>query len=74
MRCISSEKGEKHRPVMVHRAILGSVERLMAVLIENFSGKWPFWISPRQVMVIPVHPAIEDYCKEVKEKVGLTRI
>ena len=43
------EKGEKQHPVMIHRAILGSVERMVAVLTENYGGKWPFWISPRQV-------------------------
>jgi len=42
-------------PCIIHRAILGSVERMMAVLIEHTGGKWPFWLSPRQVMVIPVH-------------------
>merc|ERR1711976_818569 len=43
------EKGEKKHPVMIHRAILGSVERMIAVLLESFGGKWPFWLSPRQV-------------------------
>ncbi len=43
------ESGEKERPVIIHRAILGSVERMMAVLTESFAGKWPFWLSPRQV-------------------------
>lgn len=43
------------RPVMVHRAMLGSVERMMAILIEHFQGRWPFWLSPRQAMVVPVH-------------------
>lgn len=49
--------GSAQRPVMIHRAILGSVERMMAVLIEHFGGRWPFWLSPRQVMVCPVSPA-----------------
>lgn len=43
------------RPVMIHRAILGSVERLMALLIEHYNGKWPFWLNPRQVIVITVN-------------------
>ncbi|VDM75192.1 unnamed protein product [Strongylus vulgaris] len=43
------DKGEKQRPVMIHRAILGSVERMTAILTENYGGKWPFWLSPRQV-------------------------
>ena len=50
----SSEKGFA-RPVLVHRAMLGSVERMFAVLCEHYGGKWPLWLSPRQVMLIPVH-------------------
>ena len=42
------------RPVMIHRAILGSLERFIAIVTEHFGGKWPFWLSPRQVMVVPV--------------------
>lgn len=44
------------RPVMVHRAIVGSLERFIAIITEHFAGKWPFWLSPRQVLVIPVAP------------------
>ena len=54
------------RPVMIHRAIVGSFERFMAVLIEHFGGKWPFWLSPRQVLVIPVMPTVNDYVEEVQ--------
>uniref|UniRef100_A0A8C4ENR9 threonine--tRNA ligase n=1 Tax=Dicentrarchus labrax TaxID=13489 RepID=A0A8C4ENR9_DICLA len=46
--------GQLHRPVMIHRAVLGSLERMIAILAENFGGKWPLWLSPMQVMVIPV--------------------
>ncbi|CAH1756924.1 12642_t:CDS:10 [Entrophospora sp. SA101] len=53
------------RPVMIHRAILGSVERMIAILTESFGGKWPFWLSPRQVMVIPVANSFSDYVKKV---------
>jgi threonyl-tRNA synthetase len=42
------------RPVIIHRAILGSLERFFAVVTEHFAGKWPFWLSPRQVLVVPV--------------------
>merc|ERR1712168_1529089 len=59
------EKGEKQHPVMIHRAILGSVERMIAVLTENFGGKWPFWLSPRQAMVVPVGPPFNEYASEV---------
>lgn len=54
------------RPVMIHRAIYGSFERFIAILTEHFAGRWPFWLSPRQVMVIPVMPSANDYVKEVQ--------
>ncbi|XP_069041626.1 threonine--tRNA ligase 1, cytoplasmic-like [Lepisosteus oculatus] len=57
--------GELGRPVMIHRAILGSVERMIAILAENYGGKWPLWLSPAQVMVIPVGGSTEGYAQEV---------
>lgn len=54
------------RPVMIHRAIFGSFERMFGVLTEHFGGKWPFWLSPRQALVIPVVPALNDYAEEVR--------
>jgi threonyl-tRNA synthetase len=57
------------RPVMVHRAMLGSVERMAAVLAEHWGGKWPFWVSPRQVCVVPVDPKFNDYAFEVQQAV-----
>jgi len=66
----SKEKGKEFdRPVIVHRAMLGSVERMFAVLCEHWAGKWPLWISPRQVMVVPVHADFNDYCDEVRSKI-----
>lgn len=56
------------RPVMIHRAMLGSVERMFAVLCEHWGGKWPLWISPRQVMIVPVHSEFNDYCQSVRDK------
>uniref|UniRef100_A0A8C9Y1K4 threonine--tRNA ligase n=1 Tax=Sander lucioperca TaxID=283035 RepID=A0A8C9Y1K4_SANLU len=53
--------GQLHRPVMIHRAVLGSLERMIAILAENFGGKWPLWLSPAQVMVIPVGGNSESY-------------
>ncbi|XP_071449349.1 threonine--tRNA ligase 1, cytoplasmic isoform X2 [Hetaerina americana] len=64
-----SESGEKKRPVIIHRAILGSVERMIAILTESTAGKWPFWISPRQCIVIPVGPMFDDYAFKVKEEI-----
>ncbi|XP_067002858.2 threonine--tRNA ligase 1, cytoplasmic isoform X2 [Anabrus simplex] len=63
-----SESGEKKRPVIIHRAILGSVERMIAILTESYAGKWPFWISPRQAIVVPVGPPFNDYAFKVKQK------
>ncbi|XP_043115968.1 threonine--tRNA ligase 2, cytoplasmic [Puntigrus tetrazona] len=57
--------GQMHRPIMIHRAVLGSLERMIAILAENFGGKWPFWLSPAQVMVLPVGVSSEAYGREV---------
>ena len=54
------------RPVMIHRAIIGSFERFIAILTEHFAGKWPFWLSPRQILVVPVMKSAEDYVREVQ--------
>ncbi|KAG8449856.1 hypothetical protein GDO86_016506 [Hymenochirus boettgeri] len=61
--------GAVERPVMIHRAVLGSVERMMAILAENYAGKWPLWLSPFQVMVIPVGPSVENYAWEVQRTI-----
>lgn len=64
----ASDEGDGfERPVMVHRAILGSVERMAAVLTEHFGGKWPFWLSPRQACVVPVDPKYLAYADEVQK-------
>jgi threonyl-tRNA synthetase len=57
------------RPVMVHRAMLGSVERMAAILTEHFGGKWPFWLSPRQALVVPVDMKLVDYAYEVQQQI-----
>ncbi|GMH39789.1 hypothetical protein BSKO_07687 [Bryopsis sp. KO-2023] len=56
------------RPVIVHRAILGSVERMFAILTEHFAGKWPMWMSPRQVMIVPISESAADYAATVKKR------
>jgi threonyl-tRNA synthetase len=55
------------RPVIIHRAIAGSVERFTGILIEHFAGKWPFWLSPRQILVIPVGVGYFKYAEEVQQ-------
>ena len=62
------------RPVMLHRAILGSFERFLAIITEHFAGKWPFWLSPRQVLVVPVMPAANDYVLEVQRQLEAAEI
>lgn len=65
------ENGEKQRPVMLHRALLGSVERFIGVLTEHFAGRFPLWLNPEQVVIIPVSDKFldtaEDLRKEIKE-------
>ncbi|KAJ6613558.1 hypothetical protein B0H10DRAFT_2165242 [Mycena sp. CBHHK59/15] len=56
------------RPVMIHRAILGSLERFIAIITEHFAGKWPFWLSPRQVLVIPVAVPYKEYALQVCDR------
>jgi len=59
------EDGNKHRPVMLHRAILGSFERFIGILIENYAGRFPFWLSPLQVVVATITNEADDYAREV---------
>ena len=62
-----AEDGAKHRPVMLHRAILGSFERFLAILVENFAGRFPLWLAPLQVVVTPITNDGDAYAKEVAE-------
>merc|ERR1711965_800137 len=61
--------GSKKVPVMLHRALFGSLERFIGILIENYAGKFPFWISPLQTMVIPISEEFNDYAVEVSKKI-----
>ena len=61
--------GTKKVPVMLHRALFGSLERFIGILIENYAGKFPFWISPLQTVVIPISEDFEEYAKKVSEKI-----
>ena len=62
------EDGEKHQPVMLHRALFGSIERFLGILIENHAGKLPLWLSPEQVVVCPIVSDVDDYAEEVAAK------
>lgn len=62
------EDGEKHRPVMIHRVVFGSIERFIGILIEHFAGAFPTWLSPVQVKILPVTDRANDYARELEEK------
>ena len=69
------EDGEKHRPVMLHRALFGSIERFLGILIENHAGRLPLWLSPEQVVVMPVVSEFDGYAEDVAKTLrakGLT--
>ena len=66
--------GTKKIPVMLHRALFGSLERFIGILIENYAGKFPFWISPLQTVVIPISEEFDDYAIEVSEKIKVAGI
>ena len=59
---------EKHRPIMIHRVIFGSIERFIGILTEHFAGKFPLWLAPVQVKLLTVAEAFSDYAKEIAEK------
>ncbi len=63
------QDGEKHRPVMVHRTILGSIERFIGILTEQFAGAFPVWLSPKQVQIIPITDKHQKYAEEILESV-----
>jgi threonyl-tRNA synthetase len=62
------EDGQPHRPVMIHRAVTGSTERFMAMLIEHFAGAFPVWLSPVQAMIIPIADRHQEYANKVLEQ------
>ncbi len=62
------EDGEKHQPVMLHRALFGSIERFLGILIENHAGKLPLWLSPEPVVVCPIISEIDCYAEEITQK------
>lgn len=57
--------GEKHRPIMIHRVLFGSIERFMGILIEHYAGKFPVWLAPVQVKILPVSDKYMDYAQEI---------
>jgi len=68
------DDGKKHRPVVIHRGIISTMERMTAFLLENFAGALPVWLCPVQAKLIPVNPAYEAYVKQVEEKLLLAGV
>ncbi len=64
------EDGQKHRPIMIHRAIFGSIERFIGILIEHFAGKFPLWLAPTQVKILPITDRTLAYAEEVAAKLA----
>jgi len=68
------QDGMKHRPFMVHRALLGSLERFFGILIEHYAGAFPVWLSPEQVRILPISEKFNDYAYELAAKLKAARI
>jgi len=68
---IEELKGGFSRPVIIHRAILGSIERMFAILCEHTGGKWPFWLSPRQIRIIPIGKDERAYAQALADRLLL---
>ena len=66
--------GEKHRPVMIHRVVFGSIERFIGVITEHFAGAFPVWLSPVQVKVMPITDRAADYAKSVAAKLDAAKV
>ncbi len=64
------EDGQKHRPIMLHRAILGSLERFIGILLESYGGDLPLWLNPQPIQIIPISEKFTDYCFEVSKKLS----
>jgi threonyl-tRNA synthetase len=68
------ENQQPQKPVIVHRAILGSVERMFAILTEHYAQKWPFWLSPRQVMVVPISSGAYEYAQSLRKRLRAAKL
>ncbi len=60
--------GQKHRPYMVHRALLGSLERFFGILTEHYAGQFPLWLAPEQVRVLPISEKYEGYARQLESR------
>jgi threonyl-tRNA synthetase len=62
------QDNERHRPLMIHRTVFGSIERFLGILIEHFAGKLPLWLAPVQTVILPINDALIPYANEVKTR------
>ncbi|MCL7043479.1 hypothetical protein MKW94_023879 [Papaver nudicaule] len=69
----AEDEAKMERPVMIHRAVLGSVERMLAILLEHYKGKWPFWLSPRQAMICPISEKSIPYALKLEQRIHKAR-
>ncbi len=60
------QDGEKHRPIMVHRVVFGSIERFIGILIEHYAGAFPTWLAPVQAKILPISESHIEYCRKLK--------
>lgn len=68
LKYISQNGDRDNQPIMIHRAVFGSLERFFAILLDHYQGKWPFWINPRQAVIVPVSEKHQDFAKEVQKQ------
>jgi threonyl-tRNA synthetase len=66
--------GQKHRPYMVHRALLGSIERFFGILVEHYAGAFPLWLAPEQIRILPISEKFEDYAQELAAQLRKARL
>ena len=62
--------GQKHQPIMIHRVAFGSIERFIGILTEHFAGKFPLWLAPVQVKIMPIADRHNDFCNEIAKELG----
>ena len=67
----TGEDGQKHRPVMIHRVVLGSIERFIGVITEHFAGAFPLWLAPEQVKILPISDKFHGYAEEVRQQLDM---
>jgi threonyl-tRNA synthetase len=69
-----NQKGEKERPIMIHRALLGSLERFIGILLEHYTGALPLWLSPVQISIIPISDKHLKYAETIEKELGSFRV